>query len=126
MDLHSIASGAISAINPMVNVTIYKSIGYSTALDGTRTPAYASPVNVLAQVQHLTAKEIQHLNELNITGILRKIYLEGQLNSMDRAAGIGGDVVVYKGDTWLVVATPEQWPDWTCCVIQKQAVKVTP
>ena len=70
------SSGIVGIVNPFVPVTLNQSNGYNTAGDGTRTPAFTtSPQSV--QVQALSAPEIQHLDGLNIQGVLRKAYLNG-------------------------------------------------
>ncbi|MDR5671453.1 hypothetical protein KPA97_69685, partial [Burkholderia cenocepacia] len=91
MNLHGIVSGAIGAVNPHVPVTLrQQSGGYTTTPDGTRTPAYNdSPQTV--QVQAFSAREIAHLDGLNITGVLRKVYLDGNWLGVYRPGNQGGD-----------------------------------
>lgn len=43
MNLHGIAAGAISAVNPFVDALLMISAGYDTAPSGQRTPRYATP-----------------------------------------------------------------------------------
>ncbi|WP_233343478.1 hypothetical protein [Burkholderia cepacia] len=129
MNLHGIVSGVIGTVNPFVPVTLQQSTGYTTALDGERTPTYAtSPQSV--QVQALTAKEIQHLDGLNIQGVLRKAYLNGDWRGVYRATNQGGDLLQFaavagvsaslQGTTWKVVQVFETWPDWCALAIQLQ------
>lgn len=128
MNLHGIVSGVIGAVNPHVPATLQRSNGYATAPDGGRTPAYVtSPQTV--QVQALSAKEIQHLDGLNISGVLRKVYLNGDWRSLYRPGNQGGDrfqfgttgvPVNLQGTTWLVVQVLETWPDWCSLAIQLQ------
>jgi len=129
MNLHGIVSGVIGTVNPFVPVTLQQSTGYTTAPDGGRTPTYsASPLTV--QVQALTAKEIQHLDGLNIQGVLRKAYLNGDWRGVYRATNQGGDLMQFaavagvpaslQGTTWKVVQVFETWPDWCALAIQLQ------
>ncbi|CAJ9923979.1 Uncharacterised protein [Burkholderia pseudomallei] len=130
MNLHGIVSGVIGTVNPHVPVTLQQqSGGYTTAADGGRTPIYnASPQ--IAQVQALTAKEIQHLDGLNIQGVLRKAYLNGDWRGVYRATNQGGDLMQFaavagvpaslQGTTWKVVQVFETWPDWCALAIQLQ------
>lgn len=130
MNLHGIVSGVIGTVNPFVPVTLQQSAGtYDTALDGSRTPHYnASPQSV--QVQALSAKEIQHLDGLNIQGVLRKAYLNGDWRGVYRATNQGGDLMQFaavagvpaslQGTTWKVVQVFETWPDWCALAIQLQ------
>ncbi|MBR7905971.1 hypothetical protein [Burkholderia cenocepacia] len=129
MNLHGIVSGVIGTVNPLVPVTLQQSAGYTTAPDGDRTPTYrASPQTV--QVQALSAKEIQHLDGLNIQGVLRKAYLNGDWRGVYRATNQGGDLLQFaavagvpaslQGTTWKVVQVFETWPDWCALAIQLQ------
>lgn len=134
MNLHGIVSGGIGAVNPFVAATIQRSTGYVTAGDGTRTPTYvAVPVSV--QVQALDAGALQHLAEQNISGVLRRAYLNGDFRSVFRPGSGGGDMFDFNSgggmradlaDTrWLVVQVYETWPDWCSLAIQLQMDKPT-
>jgi hypothetical protein len=129
MNLHGIVSGVIGTVNPFVPVTLQQSTGYTTAPDGGRTPTYsASPQSV--QVQALSASEIQHLDGLNIQGVMRKAYLNGDWRGVYRATNQGGDLMQFaavsgvpaslQGTTWKVVQVFETWPDWCALAIQLQ------
>ncbi|WP_176048152.1 hypothetical protein [Burkholderia sp. BCC1644] len=129
MNLHGIVSGVIGTVNPFVPVTLQQSAGYTTAADGSRTPTYSvSPQSV--QVQALSAKEIQHLDGLNIQGVMRKAYLNGDWRGVYRATNQGGDLMQFaaaagvpaslQGTTWKVVQVFETWPDWCALAIQLQ------
>lgn len=116
MNIHGIASGAIGAVNPHVLVTVRRSLGtYTTAPDGKRTPAYETMPNVSAQVQPLSPGDVKHLDNLNIQGVLRKVYFYGEVAGVIRASQEGGDLVIMDGKNWLAVHPFEQWPDW-CAV----------
>jgi hypothetical protein len=121
MSLMNDALGAIGAMNPMQLITVQLSTGFTTAAGGTRTPAYAAPVTISAQVQEVRSGDLKHMNDLNISGLLRKVWSGQQLNSVDRAAQLGGDkVTLADGTIWLVVHVLEQFPGWCSVVIQKQ------
>jgi len=120
MNLHGAAS-VVSAINPMISATLKQGTGYSTADDGTRSPSYAADTTINIQLQGMSEAELRQINELNLGGILRKVYAAGALASMDRSTGDGGDLLVINSVVWLVVHVLEQWPDWSSAVIQKQA-----
>ena len=121
MDLNSVVSGVIPSVNNPTVVVWQRSTGNATAPSGTRTPTYATSVNVTVQVQGFSEKELSHLNALNIGGVLRKVYAEGQLASIIRASQQGGDLLTFNGATWLVVHVMEQWADWCSVAVQQQA-----
>ena len=120
MDLYSIVSGAIGAVNPFVSAQYLQATSTTTNPDGSRTPSYASPVQVSIQMQELSFKELQQVQNLNLQGIVRTAYMKGAAYGVCRGAGTGGDKIVFQGQTWLVVAVPEQWVDWCKVVIQLQ------
>jgi hypothetical protein len=120
MDLHSIASQAIAAVNPMTWVTFRQSSGYSTDAAGKRTPTYLADQRILVQLQGLADKELRQMNALNIGGILSKVYAEGAIANVIRRNQTGGDLLIIGGVTWLTVHVLEQWPDWCSVAIQQQ------
>ena len=110
MNLHGIVSGATGAVNPMRPMTIKQSTGYAI-VDYVQTPTYAT-LNASGQVQALTGKDLAMLNGLNVQGATNAIYLAGNYEGVFRVLGKGGDLIVFGGITYLVVAVLERWPDW--------------
>jgi hypothetical protein len=109
----------------MVNAKLYMSDGYTTNDDGTRVPKYIFRGLNPVQVQAMSSKELTQLNELNLGGVLRKVYLFGDWNSIVRGDLKGGDLFIFPDDdandrTWLVVNSNETWPDWCSVTIQLQ------
>ena len=121
MSLHDLAANAISSINLMMPCTLYRSTGNSVAAGGKMTPTFAAPVSVSCQVQQLTAKDLQHMSDMNMQGITRKVWCAITLHGIDRTSQLGGDrLTLPDGTIWLVVAVPEVWPDWCTALLQKQ------
>ena len=121
MNLHAIVSGAVSAVNPSALVTVRVSAGYTIAADGTQVPSYTTFSNVPAQIQALSYTDLMKMGGLNIEGIRRAIYLNGNIEGVDRAAIKGGDLITEPdGTVWLVAMVLEAWPDWSkvCCTKQ--------
>jgi len=119
VNLHGIVSSAIGKVNPNKVITLRRSNGYSIAADGARTPIYVDATGE-AQVQNLNSRELQHMNELNINGVLAKVYIYGELSSIVRVNQQGGDLLIFGGFTWLVVNQTEAWPDWCAVIVQQQ------
>jgi hypothetical protein len=107
MNLHGIVSGAIGTVNPMIFATVASSTGYTTP-------------DVPIQVQALTGKEIERLNNLGIQGVLRAVYLTGSANGIVRKYGEGGDLLTFNGQTWLATTVLESWPAWTKLAVTLQ------
>lgn len=122
MNLHSIVSGAISSVNEMIPMFFTINQGYTTASDGTRTPR-TRIVNTEGQFQNITAKELQHLQGMNLQGDLGVVYVNGNFDGVVRSEKRGGDTVSFNNKCWLVVQVLEQWPDWCKLAICLQSAE---
>jgi hypothetical protein len=113
MNLNAIVSGAISAVNPLIPLTIKVSTGSITNADGSRTPTYNVMNNVMGQMQALSYTDLMKLDGLNLSGERRKFYLNGQYDSLVRVDKKGGDLVITPdGNVWLIAIVLEYWPQW--------------
>ena len=119
MNLHAIASQATAAVNPLTAITVLQSTGYTTSGDGTQVPTYTSGT-VSGSVQALSGKDLQKLEGLNVQGVSQKAYLSGDFEGVFRLLGKGGDLLKFGGQTYLVVAVLERWPDWVCVALSMQ------
>jgi hypothetical protein len=128
LNLHSIVTPAISAINPPVTASVSRSTGYTTNADGSRVPTYSVPFSVQVQAQSLTYTDLMQLNGLNIQGIRRAIYLSGVVEGVVRVAQNGGDILTFpsgtfpEGNVWLAAHVLESWSQsgWTKIAIVLQ------
>jgi len=123
MDLRGIANSISSVVNPNETVSVLRSTGFTVGAGGKQVPTYATAVSGPAQVQALDGDTLKQMDNVNIQGVLRAIYLRGALAGVVRPAGTGGDIVKRKAgaETWLVVKVLETWPDWTKAVICLQS-----
>lgn len=121
MNLHAIANGAISAVNPNItNASVKYSNGYTIAPGGKQVPAYTLVTGVTIQVQALTGKEIKQIEGLNIQGVVRAIYLYGDTQGAVRPLSKGGDLILFNGLIFLVVQVLETWADWSKVAVTLQ------
>ena len=124
MNLHGIASQAISSVNPLQTVSVQISTGSTTVSDGSRTPSFATPVSVMGQIQPISTRDLAQLEGINLGGVRWKIYLNGEVDSVVRPEVKGGDLITIASGrhqgVWLVVAVIEQFPDWCCAAIVQQ------
>lgn len=137
MNLQAITAGAVGAINRPVAGALFVSTGYAIAVDGAQVPSYAPPAIIGAQVQALTGKDLKQMDGLNIQGVKRAIYLQGDVRGVSSAQGGGGDLISFHSsaidqmmiggsainvwplpgpdllDTkWLVITVLETWNGW--------------
>ena len=127
MNLNSIVSGAINAVNPQVAVMIQQSTGSTTGADGSQIPTY-NTIPAFGQMQSLSASDLKRLEAIGIQGleamgiqsVQQKIYLNGDYEGIFRVLGKGGDMLTIGNYTYLVTAVLERWPDWVSLGITMQ------
>jgi hypothetical protein len=120
MDLRGIANGAIQPINGNILVTWTRPDGtFLTDAAGHRT-ANVTTSTVAAQVQALSANDLQHIDGLNIQGIKRAVYLYGDVQGIVRSDQKGGDILTFSGHDWRVVQVLETWHQWCKVVVVMQ------
>jgi hypothetical protein len=123
MNLQALTAQAVRAVTPPVpGCQLLLSTGYTTGADFKQTPSYAAPVTVTADIQAVGGKDVRQLDALNVQGVQRVAYLQGNVEGIDRARGKGGDLLVVPGTsadagTWLVVAVLETWGSGGWCKV---------
>jgi hypothetical protein len=121
MNLHQIVRGAVSAVNPDVNISIQVSTGSTLDANRNRVPAFAAPVVVRGQIQALQYDDIRQLDALNIQGVKQKVYINGRVDGLIRNENKGGDLITFPdGRVYLVTLVLEYWPDWCCAAVTLQ------
>jgi hypothetical protein len=121
VNIFSVAHAAVSAVNPLVPISIRVSTGYTTTPDGSRTPAYAPAVIAKGRLQALQYNDLQLADSLNIQGVRSKLYIFGQVDGLVRAQNKGGDLVTLSdGSIWKVAVVAENWPAWCSAIITLQ------
>jgi hypothetical protein len=125
MKLRSIVNGAVQGINQDQQITWIQSSGYTTDADGNRTPNQVS-TPVWANVQALSGNDLRHVDGLNMQGVMRSVYLYGDVEGIVRANGQGGDLLQFPmtpggtAQNWLVTQVMETWPDWCRVIVTLQ------
>jgi hypothetical protein len=120
MDLRGIANGAIQSVNSNILVTWTRPDGtFLTDAAGHRV-ANTTSSTVSAQVQALSANDLQHIDGLNIQGVKRAVYMYGDVQGIVRADQKGGDILTFGGHDWRVVQVLETWPQWCKVVVVMQ------
>ena len=118
MNLHGIASRAVRAVNPMIDVFINVSTGYTTE-NYKQIPTY-DITTVKGQMQPMGVNDLQKMQGLNVQGVSQKIYLTGNFGGLFRVLGKGGDLLTIGDITYLVVGVLERWPDWSAVAVKAQ------
>lgn len=120
MNLHGIVRRAITVVNPDVAGVMMVSLGtYTTDEAGHRVPAYAEQ-SVTVQLQPLAYTDLMKLDGLNLQGIKKKAYVNGNFEGVNRPKQKGGDKLIVNGETWLITQPLEEWTDWCSFAVTLQ------
>lgn len=132
MNLHAIVRGAINSINPDLPVTVKQNTGYTTDAAFKRTPTYSNTATT-GQVQALSGKDLKQLESqgIQVQGVMRAVYLNGDWQGLRRYTQQGGDLLVFDipdgtPATWLVVQVLETWHVGWCKVAVSLQMDATP
>ena len=125
MNLRGLVNKYTQITNPNIQINWIQSTGYTTNAAGKRTPTNLI-LTVKAQVQALDTTNLQHTDGLNITGVMRSVYLYGNAAGVVRADNIGGDILVFPevpngcNRNWLITQVVETWSDWCHVIVTLQ------
>jgi len=119
MNLHQIASGAIGNVNPFINAVVRVYAGETETPSGRVEPTYTD-VSVGGQLQPLSWRDLQHLDGLNITGVEKKFYVNGNFSAVNRPGRSGGDLLIIGEQVWMIPTVIELWPDWCSLALRLQ------
>lgn len=109
MNLRAIANRATSSVNPNVAATLLRYTGYVTDPSGKPVPSYADPEPLIVQMQSLHKRDLQHLQQLNVSDATRAVFANRQLTGVDRARQSGGDLIDLPDGRYLVTAVLQDW-----------------
>ncbi|EFM4663029.1 TPA: hypothetical protein RXJ23_001248 [Escherichia coli] len=112
MNLRQMANNAITSINPNIPAILKKYAGETIGSGRKPIPSYLPDQHVTIQLQPISRGDMQHVDGLNIQGLAKVIYVNGNYFSVQRELEQGGDIFVINGEQWLVVEPIELWPDW--------------
>jgi hypothetical protein len=125
MDLRGIANAGSNAVNPNLIVTVQRSNGYTIGAGRKQVPVYFPGVVGPAQIQMLDSADLKQIDGMNLQGVIRTIFLRGNLAGVVRPQSKGGDLVIIPppsvhAGNWLIAKVLETWELWTKAVIVLQ------
>lgn len=132
MNLHGLVRGVITTVNPDVQVKYWKSTGHTIGANFKQSPSYANSLTIPAQIQALTGKDLRHEALQNIEGVVRAVYLYGNVQGVVRADQKGGDMFGFAQvpggavQYWKTVCVLETWPDWCKVAVNLQIDATAP
>ncbi|MDE1905344.1 MAG: hypothetical protein KGH75_02685 [Rhodospirillales bacterium] len=126
MNVRGMANAATSGVNPNIPATLILAQDYLTDASGKRVPVQKF-IPVRVQVQGVGARELAHLDGLNIQGVMRSVYVSGDVEGVARIDRKGGDQLRFAEvpagtpQTWKVVQVQETWPNWCRVIVVLQS-----
>ena len=127
INMHATVRGAIGTVNNDISAMFQASTGNTPNASGKQTPTYATAVPVKIQSQPLKYSDLQHVNNLNLSGTFRSVHMYGNTEGVVRPTQQGGDLLTFKQSpgvaarTWLVVSVMEVWAEWSRVLVCLQA-----
>jgi hypothetical protein len=121
VNLNVAAGAAVAAVNPAILGTVKLSTGNTTNPDYSRSPTYTTVANVPMQVQPVSPGLMAQLASLNIQGVMKRVYVNMDVEGIERVLSKGGDLLIFSGQTWKVVHPLEEWSTgWSCVIVSLQ------
>lgn len=120
MNLREIANSAIQVINPDQTITWKRSTGWQI-VNYQQVPTYEE-IECLGNVQALSDEQLRHANDMNLSGVMRSVYLSQNAMGVSFRQIRGGDILTFREfedvepTKWKVVHSAENWDNW-CHVI---------
>lgn len=99
---------------------------------GSAAPQYNIITGVPMQFQALSNDDLEHVDGLNVSKVMRSVHINGRVEGVDRPGVRGGDLLLAPTglantlpalDVWLVTAAPENWDasGWSHVIVTLQA-----
>ena len=117
MDIFGMANSAIQIVNENIPATWRRSNGYLIDNAGIQIPQYID-TDIEVQSQAISGDMLAFTEGLNIQGVMRSVYMYGNVQGVVRSDERGGDLLLFPQtpgnpvQTWKVVSVVETWPDW--------------
>lgn len=116
MKLHQMVKGIIGVVNPQITGSLYRSKG-SVTRGAFHEPSYEDPVAIELQIQSVSNKILQQIDNINQQGEMKIVYAHDQLYGIDRVRGVGGDLLEFYGRRWKVIQRLEGWEKSGWCKV---------
>lgn len=96
MNLRQIVNPISNTVNKNILVSLQTSNGYSIGAGQRQVPLYNPAVTGIGQIQALDGSDLRQIENLNLQGTLRALYMYGNLAGVMRSNSKGGDIVTIK------------------------------
>lgn len=120
INLRGLANAAIQGVNPNTQITVRISDGYEIDPATLRqVPSYLD-YPAMGNVQALDGDDLAQVNNLNIQGTIRAVYLYGSLSGVIRPDSVSVSRLIFtsnesgvcKEREWNVFKVLETWSTW--------------
>lgn len=122
MNLRNISNSLTRNINPNISVIGRRYKGQTMSAGRVPVPEYFPDEVVTAQLQPLSDGDLRHVDGLNVQGVVKALFINGDYYGANRTLQKGGDIFVINDQEWLVIDPIELWPNWGKVIICLQTV----
>lgn len=132
IDLFNIANDAVQPVNSDMLGKFYASTGAVLGVGRSQIPQFRVAQDVSLQVQGVSARQLRHLEQLNIQGVLRAVHMRGNGQGVVRVNQQGGDLLYFPEvpdgvpRVWKIIQVLETWATWARVIVNLQTDKNPP
>lgn len=91
-----------------VEIEYFKYLGM-TNRKGERTPFYAAPVTLEADVQVPAPTLLEKTSKVNDSQVIRQFWVNAEILPTSRVDSVGGDLISHDGAIWYVISHPDDF-----------------
>jgi len=106
VNLRGIANSVSSTVNRNILVSLQVSDGWVMGAGQRQVPQYKRAISGPAQIQALDGNDLKQIEQLNLQGALRALYMYGNLAGVIRPDQRGGDLVTIKSGRTTSIQIP--------------------
>ncbi|WP_203413488.1 phage collar protein [Entomobacter blattae] len=123
MNLRGLANSLTRRISPNEPIVWKQFIKTYRDVLGNTTPQYRD-VAITGNIQPLASDDLQHLDNINQQGTFMAVYTNSAIEGMRRGEQKAQDMLVFRGQTWMVVQVLEDWRQdgWSKIIVKRQEV----
>jgi hypothetical protein len=106
LNLRQIVNPITNTVNSNIIVSLQTSAGYIIGSGQRQQALYNPPITGIGQMQALDGSDLRQIEDMNLQGTLKALYMYGNLAAVMRTDSKGGDLVTIKSGHNRTVSIP--------------------
>lgn len=107
-NLNAVVADFLHPFYNKIEIEYFRYLGM-TNRKGERTPIYAAPMTVEADVQVPEPALLEKIGKVNDSKIVRQFWINAEILPNSRVDNIGGDLISHDGAIWYVISHPDDF-----------------